>query len=87
MDTTIFIEADVTSFYFFMLAGCLAVVKNTITTYCLQCSVNPYIVHSQPLVRYVNNWLVVTLVERCSSEVELRTLNYENPGSNPVLLC
>ena len=27
----------------------------------------------------------ITLVERHSSGVELRALDYENPGSNPVL--
>ena len=26
-------------------------------------------------------------VERSGSGVELRTLDYENPGSNPVLRC
>ena len=28
-----------------------------------------------------------TTVERNGSGVELRTLDYENPGSNPVLRC
>ena len=28
-----------------------------------------------------------TVVERSGSGVELRTLDYENPGSNPVLRC
>ena len=28
-----------------------------------------------------------TTVERSGSGVELRTLDYENPGSNPVLWC
>ena len=28
-----------------------------------------------------------TTLERSGSGVELRTLDYENPGSNPVLRC
>ena len=31
--------------------------------------------------------LIVRYVERNDSWVELRTLDYENPGSNPVLRC
>ena len=32
-------------------------------------------------------WRDKSLVEHNSSGVELRTLDFENPGSNPVLRC
>ena len=40
------------------------------------------------LVDVIASWtLPVLLVEYSGSGVELRTLDYENPGSNPVLQC
>ena len=32
-------------------------------------------------------YVYIYIVEHNDSRVELRTLNYENPGSNPVLRC
>ena len=41
-----------------------------------------FIIHSSRCLMY---W--VRFVEHNGSGVELRTLSYENPGSNPVLRC
>ena len=44
---------------------------------------------SRPEENHKQNTSVITttLVERCGSGVELRTFDYEYPGSNPVLRC